>query len=253
MKVSIITVVYNAEHTIADALIAVRDQSYQDIEHIVIDGASTDGTKAVIEQFPHVAKFISEPDNGIYDAMNKGIQTSTGRIIGILNADDLYQHEHVVSNAVKAIIDNNVEACYSDLVYVDQQDTSKIVRYWRSQAYREGLGFTGWMPAHPTLFLRNEVYVRTGLFNIKLDYQADLEFCARIFEKTKITSVYIPEIWVRMRMGGVTNGSVKTIWHGNWESYRALRDLGMNRNPISYFIGKFLPKLNQYWRRPSAH
>ena len=252
LKVSIVTVVYNAAGTIADALAAVKQQSYDNIEHIVIDGASTDGTQSVVEQFDHIEKFISEPDAGIYDAMNKGVSMATGDIIGLLNADDFYQHEHVIRDAVKALETHDVDACYADLVYVDATDTDKIVRYWASRKHVQGLCFKGWMPAHPTLFLRRSVYDQAGLFDTKLAYQADLEFCARIFEKTKISSIYVPEIWVRMRMGGVTNGSLKTMWKGNWESYYALRKLGLKANPLSYFLGKFSPKLKQYFTKPSA-
>ena len=251
LKVSIVTVVYNAADTIADALTAVNQQSYDDIEHIVIDGASTDGTQSVIEKFDHIAAFVSEPDAGIYDAMNKGVSMATGDVIGLLNADDFYQHKHVIRDAVAAIKSHDVDACYADLVYVNAIDTDIVVRYWTSQEYSKGLCFTGWMPAHPTLFLRRSVYDRTGLFDTTLDYQADLEFCARIFEKTKVSSVYVPEIWVRMRMGGVTNGSLKTMWRGNWESYHALCKLGLNMNPFRYFLGKFKPKLKQYFTKPT--
>ena len=251
LKVSIVTVVYNAVDTIADALTSVKQQSYDDIEHIIIDGASTDGTQAVIEKFGHIAKFVSESDTGIYDAMNKGVSMAKGDVIGLLNADDFYQHEHVIRDAVVALENHNVDACYADLVYVDAIVTDKIVRYWTSKSHSQGLCFTGWMPAHPTLFLRRSVYEQTGKFNTNLDYQADLEFCARVFEKTKISSIYIPEVWVRMRMGGVTNASFKTMWKGNWESYYALRELGLNMNPLRYFLGKFTPKLKQYFTKPT--
>lgn len=252
LKVSIVTVVYNAVDTIADALTAVSQQSYDNIEHIVIDGASTDGTQSVIEQFEHIASFVSEPDKGIYDAMNKGIEKATGDVIGLLNADDFYQHKDVVRDAVQALEQNKVDACYAKLVYVDSVDTNKIVRYWESKDHFPGLCFTGWMPAHPTLFLRRAVYDRSGLFNTDLAYQADLEFCARIFEQSKISSVYVPQIWVRMRMGGVTNGSFKTMWQGNWESYYALKKLGLKTNPVCYFFGKFSPKFRQYFLKPRA-
>lgn len=251
LKVSIVTVVYNAVDTIADALSTVRGQSYDNIEHIVIDGKSTDGTQSIIEKFSHITMFVSELDAGIYDAMNKGVSMATGDVIGILNADDFYQHEHVIRDAVVALENHNVDACYADLVYVDKVDTEKIVRYWTSQTHTPNLCFTGWMPAHPTLFLRRSVYEKSGLFDTGLRYQADLEFCARVFEITKITSIYIPEIWVRMRMGGVTNRNLKTMWKGNWESYHALRKLGLTASPVRYFLGKFLPKLKQYFMKPN--
>ena len=250
LKVSIVTVVYNAVDTVADALQAVANQSYSNVEHIVIDGASTDGTQTIIEQFPHITQYISESDQGIYDAMNKGLELATGDVIGLLNADDLYQHKHVIRDAVAVLEKQAVDACYADLVYVDSQDTDQVVRYWTSQEHQKGLCFSGWMPAHPTLFLRNTVYQQAGLFNTRLRYQSDLEFCARIFEQLGISSAYVPEIWVRMRMGGVTNGSWKTMWLGNWESYRALQEMGLTTGPLRYFMGKFIPRITQYFARP---
>lgn len=253
MKVSIITVVYNAEHTIADAIASVADQQHSDIEHIVIDGASTDGTLAVIRaNSESITHAISEPDSGIYDAMNKGIKLATGDVIGLLNADDVYQHSKVIAEAVDAHQDAGLDACYSDLVYVKADDLSQVTRYWRSREYVAGLCFKGWMPAHPTLFLKRRVYDKVGLFNTELNYQSDLEFCVRAFEHHKITSVYIPKLWVRMRLGGVTNGSFKTMVAGNWESYLALRKLGLKRDPISYFVIKFASKLPQFLNKRSS-
>lgn len=250
MKVSIITVVFNAENTIADAIDSVASQSYDDIEHIVIDGASTDTTLSIIESNSgSIARIVSEPDTGIYDAMNKGIELASGDIIGLLNSDDVYQNNKVIAEVVHAHRDANLDACYADLVYVKADDLSEVTRYWRSQNYKKGLCFKGWMPAHPTLFLKRRVYDTVGLFNTNLKYQADLEFCARAFEKHQISSRYIDNIWVRMRLGGVTNGSIKTILAGNWESYLALKKLGLERNLISYFAIKFASKLPQFFSK----
>lgn len=250
MKVSIITVVFNAEHTVADAIASVAKQSHNDIEHIVIDGASTDGTLNVINaNSGTIAHIISEPDTGIYDAMNKGVRLATGDIVGLLNADDVYEHDDVIAEVVEAHQDPLLDACYSDLVYVKADDLSQVTRYWRSKEYVKGLCFKGWMPAHPTLFLKRHVYDKVGLFNTELDYQADLEFCARAFELHSISSFYIPKLWVRMRLGGVTNGSIKTMVMGNWESYLALRKLGLKRDPISYFLIKFSSKLPQFFNK----
>lgn len=248
--VSIITVVFNAEETIADTLRSVSLQRYTNIEHIVIDGASTDKTLSVIKRYPHVAKVISEPDEGIYDAMNKGLSLASGEVVALLNADDHYQHDRVIDTAVAALYEQDVDACYADLVYVKYDHPAEVVRYWTSRSYEKGLCFSGWMPAHPTLFLRAHVYQQAGLFDTSLRYQADLEFCARIFEKLAITSAYVPEIWVRMRMGGVTNRSLKTVLAGNWESYQALKKLGLTTNPILFFARKWFPRLLQYLRRP---
>lgn len=249
MKVSIITVVFNAENTIADAISSVANQDYVDIEHIIIDGASTDKTLDIIKsKVSSQVCVISEQDEGIYDAMNKGIAMASGDVIGMLNADDVYQNEHVITEVVNAHKDEKLDACYADLVYVKRNNLDEVTRYWKSRPFQKGLCFKGWMPAHPTLFLKRRVYKKVGLFNTQLDYQADLEFCARAFENHNISSLYIPSLWVRMRLGGVTNGSLKTMVLGNWESYRALRNLGLRRDPITYFLIKFGSKLPQFFR-----
>lgn len=248
MKISIITAAYNSAATIADTLKSVASQQYKSIEHIVIDGNSTDGTQDIVESFAHVAKFVSEPDQGIYDAMNKGIQAASGDVIGMLNADDIYQHEQVISRVAELHQPKELDACYADLVYVKQDNMDKVVRNWTSQSHTPGLCFKGWMPAHPTLFLKRSVYEKCGLFDTDLKYQADLEFCARIFEVYGIQSIYTPELWVRMRMGGTTNNSIANMIKGNWESYQALKKHGLKRNPISYFTNKFAIRIPQFFR-----
>ena len=146
----------------------------------------------------------------------------------------------------------DLDACYADLVYVKQQDMTKIVRYWTSQEHTKGLCFKGWMPAHPTLFLKRKVYDECGLFDSSLKYQSDLEFCARIFEVYGISSIYVPELWVRMRLGGATNKSIVNMIKGNWESYQAMKKHGLNSNPLSYFIGKFAMRIPQFFRSRNA-
>ena len=248
MKISIITVVFNGEKTIADAIQSVAAQTHSDVEHIIIDGNSQDQTLVIVNGYQHLlAKIVSEPDNGIYDAMNKGIGLATGEVIGILNADDIYQNDSVLQQVAEAHQNSALDACYADLVYVKNSDMSQVVRNWKSQAYRSGLSFRGWMPAHPTLFLKRRVYQTAGVFDTNLKFQSDLEFCARLFEVHKISSLYIPQLWVRMRLGGVTNNSLKTIIEGNWESYLALRKLGLRRDPVSYFWIKFASRLRQFF------
>lgn len=250
MKVSIITVVFNAEQTIADALTSVASQTYSNIEHIVIDGASTDGTlEAIKANSDRVSTLVSEPDGGIYDAMNKGLKLATGDVIGLLNADDVLQDETVISQVAEAHQDERLDACYSDLVYVKADDLSEVTRYWRSRDYRKGLCFNGWMPAHPTFYLKRRTYEKVGVFNTELRYQSDLEFCARAFEVHNITSQYIPKLWVRMRLGGVTNNSFSSMVKGNWESYLALRKLGLKKDPLSYFAIKFGSKLPSFFSK----
>lgn len=248
IKISVVTVVFNARHTIADTILSVAAQRYANVEHIVVDGASNDGTLDIINQHrDKLSQFVSEPDTGIYDAMNKGIALATGDVIGMLNADDVFQDESVLDQVARAHSDVELDAVYADLVYVSKNDLSNVVRYWRSKQHNQGLCFKGWMPAHPTLYLKKSVYQKVGLYNTELRYQADLEFCARAFELHHINSRYINELWVRMRLGGVTNNSAATMFKGNWESYLALKKLGLKRNPISFFLFKFIPKLTQFW------
>lgn len=250
MKISIITVVFNAEQTIGDALRSVASQTYSNIEHIVIDGASSDRTIEVVKaNSDRISILVSEADGGIYDAMNKGIRLATGDVIGLLNADDILQDETVISQVAKAHEDETLDACYADLVYVKSDNLSEVTRYWRSRNHQQGLCFKGWMPAHPTLYLKRRIYQNVGLFNTELRYQSDLEFCARAFEVHAITSKYIPTLWVRMRLGGVTNNSLASMVRGNWESYLALRKLGLRRDPVSYFAIKFGAKLPSFFSK----
>ena len=250
MKISIITVVYNAERTIGDAIASVAAQDYPNIEHIVIDGASSDNTMREVDaRKQSLAKVVSEPDSGIYDAMNKGLAMATGDVIGLLNADDVLQDHTIISQVAAAHQDESLDACYADLVYVKADDLSQVTRYWRSKEYKKGLCFRGWMPAHPTLYLKRRVYSEVGDFNTELRYQSDLEFCARAFELHSIRSVYIDKLWVRMRLGGVTNNSFQSMVKGNWESYLALRKLGLKRDPISYFFIKFSEKIPSFFRK----
>ena len=248
MKISIITVVLNAVATIDDALDSVASQTHPDVEHIVIDGGSTDGTADILKRrSKQISTLVIEQDDGLYHAMNKGIELATGAVIGILNADDVYQDQTVLEQVASAHLDESLDACYADLVYVAADNMEKVVRYWKSRSHYPGLSFNGWMPAHPTLFLKKSVYQRVGSFDTRLRFQSDLEFCARLFEIHRISSAYIPQLWVRMRLGGVTNNSFKTMVKGNWESYCALRRLGMKRNPVTYFVIKAASRLRQFF------
>lgn len=248
MKISIITVTRNAENTIEQTIRSVQQQEYNNIQHILIDGESTDRTMEIVNRYhAHFSVVISEPDNGIYDAMNKGIERANGDVIGILNADDVYQDSTVLAQVAEAHANEDLDACYANLVYVKTNDLSKVVRNWQSQDYTPELSFDGWMPAHPTLFLKSRVYQRVGKFNTELKFQADLEFCTRLFEVHKISSQYIPKLWVRMRLGGATNRSLKNLIIGNWESYQALRKLGLQRSFLSYFFVKFSSRIRQYF------
>ncbi len=251
MKISIVTVVRNSAATLAETIDSVSAQSHTDREHLVVDGGSTDGTLEVIRSREHaITEWISERDRGIYDAMNRGIARATGEVVGLLNADDVYAHPGVLARVAEVFEDPAVDACHGDLVYVDQHDTGKVRRYWRSREYEPGLFERGWMPAHPTFYVRRAVYRRLGLYNLRLKYQADFELTARYMAMHGIRTRHIPEILVRMRTGGTTNRSIGNILRGNRESYAAMKRLGLAVTPL-YFVTKFAMRLPQFFRSPA--
>jgi len=185
MKISIITVCYNSADTIADTIASVASQQYKDKEHIIVDGASRDSTMDIVKSAGSITRYISEPDKGIYDGMNKGLKLATGDVIGLLNADDFYADDTVLTQVAEAFKKPNIQACFANLVYVDQHDTSRVVRYWKSRPYQQGLFKSGWMPAHPTFFVRKEVYEQYGLFDLSYKIAADFELLFRFIEQKK--------------------------------------------------------------------
>lgn len=249
-RISIVTVCRNAAATIEDTLRSVASQTHPNVEHIVVDGGSTDGTREIIERHrDRIATLIAEPDRGIYDAMNKGINAATGEIVGLLNADDVYVDVHVLEKVARAFSDPAVDACHADLVYVDRTDLDKIVRYWKSRPYTDGLFEKGWLPAHPTFFVRRALYRRYGGFDLSYRFQADFELTMRLLAVHKVRSVYLPEVIVKMRMGGVSNRSVLNVVRGNLEAYRACRRHGLKVSPL-FIVRKVLSRLPQFFRRP---
>lgn len=251
IKISIITVSYNSAATIKDTIDSVANQSYSDIEHIIVDGASRDTTMDIVKASPSVSRYISEADKGIYDAMNKGISMATGDVIGTLNADDFYVNETVLAKVADVFKDPEVDACYADLIYVRQNDTNQIVRYWKSRKYKVGLFKRGWMPAHPTFFVRKSVYEQLGNYDLAYKFQADFELTMRFMEIYRISSVYIPEIWVKMRMGGVSNRSIKNIFKGNIEAYMACKKNNLRTLPF-FNAFKVMSRIPQFFRRPRS-
>jgi len=208
MKISIITVTYNSAKTISDTLQSISSQDYADIEHIIVDGNSQDETLQLVREFTHVSKVISEKDDGIYHAMNKGITLATGDVIGILNSDDVYAQSDVLSKIANLFADINIKACYGDLQYVKASAIDKVVRSWKSGKFKPSYFYFGWMPPHPTFFVRKEVYEKVGLFNTSLKSAADYELMLRILFKNQFQAAYLPEILVKMRTGGVSNSSL---------------------------------------------
>ena len=250
MKISVITAVLNGAQTLEQTIESVARQSHKDIEHIVVDGGSTDETAEIVARHSDkIACFIPGPDQGIYDGMNKGIERARGDIIGFLNSDDYYSDNSVVKQIDTVFQDRAVDACYADLVYVDRQNTDKVVRYFQSGDYRAGLFERGWIPAHPTFYARKEIYEKYGVFDSSLNFQADLEHTARLLAVHRVKTQYVPKIWVCMRTGGATNRSVGNILKGNLESYRAFKKLGLNIS-LTYFATKFMMRIPQFFNRP---
>ena len=248
MKISIITVTYNSENFIVDCLESIKSQTHKDIEHIVIDGASTDNTISLLKsKQDKLTTLVSEIDDGIYDAMNKGIMLAKGDIIGFLNSDDLYINNKVILKVVNLFKERpEIEACYSDLAYVDKINTSKIIRYWKSSDFILGSFSKGWCPPHPTFFVRRSIYERFGHFDISFRFASDIELMMRFLEIYKINSLYVPDMWIKMRMGGITNKNLKNIWTQNREILRALNKHNLSANPINFFSKKIISRCNQY-------
>lgn len=253
MKISIITATYNSAATIADCVRSVNDQTHLDIEHIIVDGASKDNTLAIINATPNrVKKIISEPDKGIYDAMNKGIQLATGEIIGFLHSDDLFNSEETLQHIVDMFSSSSpfrggrerASVVYGDLVFVDQQNTNKILRYWKSQPYKPELLNRGWMPPHPTIFMRREVYEKHGLFNVNLKCSADYDYILRVFQDQTLTKTYLPEVITKMRMGGMSTGGLKKLINKKKEDYWVLKHNNMPF-PGWILLAKNLSKIPQ--------
>ncbi len=250
MKVSIITVCLNSAGTITDAITSVLAQDYKNIEYIVVDGGSTDGTQDVVGRYNgRIRKFISEPDDGIYDAMNKGIAIARGEFVGFLNADDVYAHKKVISKVVAQLTAKDFGAVYGDVVYVDGRNTNKVVRYWHAGEYKQKAFSHGWVPPHPTFFCRKCLYERYGSFNTKYKIAADFELMLRFIEKHRITLGYIPKILVRMRPGGRAN-TIRGVIEGNKEIIDAFRANGL-RLPLQFFWRKPFLKFAQLLKRPA--
>ncbi len=220
MKVSIITVAFNSELTIKDTIDSVKIQDYNNIEYVIVDGLSKDNTINIINEH-HKGVLLSEKDKGIYDAMNKGIELASGDIIGILNSDDFYPDSKVISEVVEVFKKSNCQAVYADLVYVDEKVTTKIIRNWVSGKFNKNSFLFGWMPPHPTLFLRKEVYQKCGKFNLSLKSAADYELILRMLYKNQISVAYLPRVTVHMRAGGQSNKSIMNRLKANKEDRMA--------------------------------
>lgn len=229
MKISIITVVYNNEKTITQAMQSVLSQTYNDIEYVIIDGSSKDNTVNLINNYKeNLGYFISEKDSGLYDAMNKGILACTGDVIGILNSDDLYQDSTVIASVMEQFIaDPELDILYADLVYVKRDDTDKVVRRWRTKSYYDSFFENANVPPHPALFVKNKVYEKVGLFDLQYKLAADYELMLRMFKKHQFKSKYFSKLVIKMRLGGATNQSFTNIISQNKEVLKAWKNNGL--------------------------
>lgn len=238
MKVSIITATYNSAATIADTLRSVESQTYKDIEHIIVDGQSKDNTLAIVDEFPHVTKVISEKDNGIYDAMNKGIKLATGEILGILNSDDFYIYPNVMNDILAQFSDKNIDCVYADLEYVDPLNTNKVIRKWKSGSYNLSSFELGWMPPHPTFFVRRELYNKYGSFNTSLGTAADYELMLRFLYVNRSRCKYLAKTIIRMRAGGASNQNLLS------------RILANKQDRLAWKINNITPRFYTLYLKP---
>lgn len=249
-KITVITAVYNRAGTVGDAIESVLSQSYSNLEYIIVDGMSKDGTDRVVQKYSDkIDHIIREPDDGIYDALNKGVRAATGDIIGFLHADDVLAHASVLESIANAFVTHRVQAVYGDLVYVRAEPPHPIVRYWHSGPFDARKFRWGWMPPHPTVYLARECYDRWGGYRQDLDIAADYELLVRMMVANHISVAYVEDVLVNMRLGGKSNASVRNRLHANYEDRKAWELNGLPP-PIGLRVTKPLRKLQQYWVRP---
>lgn len=224
MKVSIITIAWNSASSIADAINSVVSQTYPDIEYIIVDGKSKDNTVKIVKSYGNkISKFVSEPDKGIYDALNKGIKMATGDIVGFMHSDDIFANDKIIEHVVEKFKQKDTDSLYGDLQYVYKDDTNKVLRYWKSGEFTiRGLKM-GWMPPHPTLYIKRWVYEKYGGFNIEMGISADYDSMLRFLGKYKISTQYLPEVMVKMRVGGASNRSLKNIIKKSREDWDSIK------------------------------
>jgi glycosyltransferase involved in cell wall biosynthesis len=246
MKITIVTVCYNAARTIAETLESVAMQSHGDVENIVIDGASTDNTLKIVERYAGtLAHVLSEPDHGIYDAMNKGLALASGEVVGFLNADDVYADKDVLSRVVDIMERESLDALFGDVEFFKPEDPARTVRRYHSARFSPDQIALGWMPAHPALFLRRRVYESYGVFRTDYRIAGDFEYCARIFHSNTLVYRSLPETLVRMRTGGISTSGWRNTLLLNREVLRACRENGIDTNILKIF-SKYPAKLMEF-------
>ncbi len=248
IKISIITVTYQSVNTLGDTMTSVFSQTYPNIEYIIVDGGSTDGTVDLIKQHESkIARWVSEPDGGIYDAMNKGITMASGDIIGFLHADDLLASPNVIEMIANCFNSQSVDAVYGDLEYVQKEDVTKVVRFWKSQPFSKNILKRGWMPPHPTLYVSKAAYGEIGVFKTSYRISADYDFILRLFLSPMFTFGYINNVFVKMRLGGTSNRSIKNIIRKSKEDFHAINS--NKAGGLRTLLMKNIGKLHQFFVR----
>lgn len=245
--ISVITVCFNSAPTLARALQSVADQDWVKVEHIVIDGASVDETSEIVERFPHVAQFVSEPDKGIYDAMNKGLDRASGDIVCFLNADDHYASRAVFSHVIAQMREHKLDALMGDVGFFHEVNPSRLVRRYSSGRFTPDRLAWGWMPAHPALFLSRAVVERVGRFKIDYHIAGDFEFIVRAFHGQSLRYLHLPEVLVRMQSGGVSTSGAKATMQMNREMLRACRSNHIHSNWVRLLSRYPLKVLEFLW------
>lgn len=247
MKVSIITVSFNSAATIEDTLVSVASQTWRDIEHIVIDGGSTDGTQALLNRHSAgLSKLISEPDNGIYDAMNKGVAMATGDVVVFLNADDVYKDSGVIKRVVHYMQDAGLDALYGNVEFFHPSRPEHVVRTYNSGHFAPARLGWGWMPAHPALFVRRRIFEQYGAFDKSFKIAGDFDFIARVFKLETLQYRYIPEVLVRMQIGGVSTSGLRATYLLNREILRACQQNGIRSNWLM-LLTKYFHKVREFF------
>ena len=248
MKLTLITATFNSASTIKTCLDSVVFQNYNDLEYLIIDGKSSDDTLNIVkdyqQKYPYI-KLISEKDYGIYDALNKGLKLTTGDVVGFVHSDDLLANNHIISDIVSKLQNEQLDGVYGDLQYVDKVDLNKLIRLWKSCAFKLSLLKQGWMPAHPTLFLKKEVYEKHGLFDLTYKIAADYDFILRVFKDNSLKFGYLPKVFTKMRVGGASNRSIKNIIQKTKEDYRAISSNQLGG--ILTIIRKNTSKIKQFF------
>ncbi len=249
VKISVITVVFNNVKTIKDTIESVLSQTYKNVEYIVIDGRSTDGTIDIIEKFQNeISVFLSEPDNGIYDALNKGIQLATGEVISILHSDDLFCDEYVVSDMVNKMSEKEAELCFSDMVIVDSK-SDKVLRYYMANYFKRWLFRMGWMPPHPTCFIKKTLFDEFGLYSLSYKVAGDFDFLIRVFYGRDIAWTYLNRVTVKMRLGGVSNSGLSSKKIIASEINRSLKANKVWSLPV-FQLGRYVIRLIEMLVKP---